>query len=644
MTAPGVYVGVDGQWRGTSTRPEVQYGALPVGQARYPIPPSGVRYVAPTGADANPGTLAAPYRTLKAAAASAPDNATIVMRAGIYHEGGTYAGAGTTGSDGNLGNGVRVTAANVTVQNYPGEEVWLDGSEVVNGWVASGSNWIANFAWTLDRARTQVRGEVTSGDAGGTNWGSFIQDAFPIAHWPEAVFIDGVPQQQVQTLAEVGPGKFFVNGAYPNASGTQRNLFRSTSYVIGSNPNGREVRIAKLSRALSTASTAAGLTFRGIGVRRYANTMPDWGCFYIGSTGAAFENVDMSDISDYGIHVAATLPKMQRCTIARCGRKGVGGTYADGYLIEYCRFTETNCRRFGHEPDGGAFKVGWVWDSVIRHNIFEGNKGHCIWYDASCYRNKIYDNWFSDNLGHAVFYEISSKAWIVGNVVIDAGVHATDNDSLYQPFRNPAFRVVDSNRVHVWHNTIINPEQAIGLGESNRTVSQGADPRQPSSFFVTDMTWEVDEITVRNNAFIGCAGINLVQSCFYSFFDQKKIKSTGDFGLNMAGNLYTRPDGTHPQRFANGWNSTGSTGAIDVYWNLTSAASGTDTAPWTTKAGEAGSQLAQTNPIVDRRSGTLATSTLSTVTPASVPAEIQALVDQCIHPVQRVGAGIFTEV
>jgi parallel beta-helix repeat protein len=67
-----------------------------------PAPPAGGLYVAPTGSDANPGSLAAPWRTPAHAATVAPAGTTIFLRTGTYA-------------------GFDVTRSGLTFSSYPGE-------------------------------------------------------------------------------------------------------------------------------------------------------------------------------------------------------------------------------------------------------------------------------------------------------------------------------------------------------------------------------------------------------------------------------------------------------------------------------------------------------------------------------------------
>jgi Right handed beta helix region len=71
-------------------------------------------YVATTGDDANPGTLAAPWRTVQHAADSARAGSTVYVRGGTYEE------LVTVKASGNASDGF------ITFQSYPGETAILD--------------------------------------------------------------------------------------------------------------------------------------------------------------------------------------------------------------------------------------------------------------------------------------------------------------------------------------------------------------------------------------------------------------------------------------------------------------------------------------------------------------------------------------
>ncbi len=86
-----------------------------------PQPVACSLYVATSGNDGNPGTLASPKRTLTNASSAASAGQTVCVRGGTYaHERVTVTKGGTSGSP-------------ITLRNYPGETVVYDGqTDTVN--------------------------------------------------------------------------------------------------------------------------------------------------------------------------------------------------------------------------------------------------------------------------------------------------------------------------------------------------------------------------------------------------------------------------------------------------------------------------------------------------------------------------------
>jgi hypothetical protein len=74
-------------------------------------------YVSPSGSDAGPGTIGAPWRTIGKAATTLAPGDTVLIRAGTYNEQVRVAVSGTTGAE-------------VTFAAYPGESPVLDGTGI----------------------------------------------------------------------------------------------------------------------------------------------------------------------------------------------------------------------------------------------------------------------------------------------------------------------------------------------------------------------------------------------------------------------------------------------------------------------------------------------------------------------------------
>jgi hypothetical protein len=109
-------------------------------------------YVSPQGSDCNPGSLAAPFRTLARArdvvrTVNSAMNGDIV----VYLRGGTYP-VSTTVSFGATDSGTN--GFYVKYLNYPGETPLLTGGQPIGGWTVSGS---ANNIWQTTGVTSRFR-------------------------------------------------------------------------------------------------------------------------------------------------------------------------------------------------------------------------------------------------------------------------------------------------------------------------------------------------------------------------------------------------------------------------------------------------------------------------------------------------------
>lgn len=576
---------------GNGTGPQV--GALPVGEAVYEVPSLNTVFVSPSGSDTNNGSLASPYKTIARAATLAPAGSTIVLREGVYHEGGAY----TPGNGGALA-GIMFSNNNITVQNYPGEAVWLDGSESVAGWTESGGRWSVPFITGRDRTQTHTRGDDSADWPGN---GSFVNPSFPYAAWPEMVFFDGVSLEQVGSLEEVGPGKFFVQGSYIGGSGKDKNYYTSSSYVIGDDPAGHDVRISTISRAMTVGKK--NITIRGIGFRRYSAALCEHGTVYYdnraATSGAVLENVVVEDIANVGIHGIGNNTIVRHCTFMRCGNTGFSAR-ADDLTIEYCYFKENVSARYNYGPHAGAIKITMCQRPTVRHNRFEDTYGHAFWADMSVYDARIYSNDFIRGYGHAVNYEISALAYIVDNLFVDVAVES----DLRLPHQSSPVWISGSDNVYVWNNTFVNSEILLRISRDGRSPLEpgnnyGYDSRMPDSWYETEMPWTAKNVHIKNNIFYKSTGINQVQA---SFISTSNRVSTSYLELKTGGNLYNRLTSTSPLRFANGARDIDGEAEVVTWFEM----AGNDHLggpSWVSVTGESGSVLVTGRDVMETAAG-----------------------------------------
>ena len=411
-------------------------GALPLGQASYPIP-AGAVFVSPNGSDANTGTISAPLRTITKATSKAPAGGTIVLRAGAHHE-----------------NVMMPGHKALTIQNYPGEAAWLDGSSAVAGWVKSGTVWVRS-GWTPEFDSSPT---YTPGAPDGTGYWQFVNPAYPMAAHPDQVFIDGSPVAQVATRAAVGPGKFYVD-------------YATDQLVLGSDPTGRQVRASDLGGAGLTV-TAPGTVIRGIGVARFATSVPNKGSLRLWASNVTVENVLVKHSATQGIALQGTGIKIRKVTSSDNGLNGFEGGQSDGLVLDRVRAERNNREHFNPAPVAAGIKLHTSRGVLITDSVFSQNYANGIWFDVSNYDVKLINNDVIGNTDDGVIWELSEKLLMVNNRLIDNGVQG--------------LFFLDAGLANIWNNTITGSNVPVRFHDTPRNAADlnsapyGYDPVGPS--------------------------------------------------------------------------------------------------------------------------------------------------------------------
>lgn len=460
-------------------------GALPPGQASYPIP-SGAVFVSPAGSDSNAGTQTAPLRTVEAALARVSSGGTIVMRAGTYNQ--------------------RFSIyKKVTIQNYPGEAVWFDGSQVVSGWVAVNGGWRKD-GWTyeFDSSPTYVWGAPDNPE---DNWG-FVNPDYPMAAHPDQVWIDGVSQRQVRYLSQLQPGSFYVDD-------------QANRLYLGSSPVGKEVRASTLARAIEVR--ASGVTLRGVGIRRYAPSVPHMGTITLEHPQATLENVHITDNATTGLSVIASDAQLRRVTIARNGMLGMHGSYADRAALSDLLAANNNTENFNYAPAASGVKIGRTRGLTIVNASFLDNNATGLWLDESVYDAKIIRSVSRNNVRHGLSLEISAVMTVLGNVIADNGGFG--------------IKINNTNQVQLWNNTLSNNDRPLNIVQDDRRGDQrgtpGHNPRRP--FPDPTMPWRVLDVSLHNNIVSGTTG-----NCLLCVEDYSREHTAEQMRITANGNVYQR--------------------------------------------------------------------------------------------------------
>jgi parallel beta-helix repeat protein len=445
-------------------------GRVSIKDTNYPIP-SGAFFVATNGSDSNPGTQATPWRTIQKAVSAAPSGSTIVIRQGTYRESVTLGGKA------------------LTLQPYPHEQVWLKGSVIVPDWVRDGAIWRKD-GWTYAFQQNSAPPE-------------YIDPAYPLAAYPDMVFVNGKPLVQVVSKANVSAGKFYVDY-------TQAKLY------IGDDPNAQSVSAAALQQALRIIN-ASGTVVRGLGFMHYATQVNQQAAVKGDSTGLTFENNTFAWNAAGGLTVLGTDAIVRGNTFVFNGQIGLLGHQADRLVIEQNTAAYNNQEHF--KWAGSGVKITTSRDTIWRDNLAEHNLAKGLWVDVSSYNATIVRNVVRDNDLAGIQFEVSARAIIASNVVVRNGLHG-----IY---------ISESEDVDVYNNTLVANKVNIRVFEGNRTST--TNPL---------ITHNVRDIIIKNNIL---SNVSDPTQSLFSVDDVQKRKTGEQMGVSANFNAYYRTNTLAPK-------------------------------------------------------------------------------------------------
>ena len=454
--------------------------------------------MSPSGSDSNAGTVSAPLRTITKATSITPAGGTIVLRAGAYHE--------TLIMPGHKA---------LTIQNYPGEAAWMEGSSAVTGWVKSGSVWVKS-GWTpeFDSSPTYTRGAP---DGTAVGW-QFINPAYPMAAHPDMVFVDGVPLRQVSSQSAVTAGTFYVD-------------YSTDQLVIGSDPTGKSVRASDLGGAALTV-TAPGSVLRGFGIARFATSVPNKGSLRVWASNVTVENVVVTKNATQGIALYGTGITLRKVTSSDNGLNGFEGGKSDGLVLDRVRAERNNNEHFNPAPVSAAIKLHTSRGVLFTDSVFSHNYANGVWFDVSNYDVKLINNDVIGNTDDGVIWELSEKLLMVNNRLIDNG-----EQGLF---------FLDAGLAEIWNNTITGSKVPVRFHDTPRNAADldsapyGYDNRQPKPD--PTVTWVVYGINFKNNIVGDQKGGWCGVLCVLNDTDSRN----GSQMATLNGNIYQRASTTTP--------------------------------------------------------------------------------------------------
>ncbi len=469
-------------------------GSLSIGSTKYNVPNDAI-FVSPNGNDLAQGTKIKPLKTVTKALNVASKGATIVLRKGIYHE------------------HIKIQKEGITIQSYPGEEVYFDGSTELsqNGWKKEGDLWVySNWTVEFDSSPTFTQGKPDRTDQGWQN----VNPSYPMAAHPDQLFINDVSKVQVGSKDEVSRGKFFVD-------------YDADKIYIGEDPFNKKINASDINMCMEVQ--APKVTICGLGVRRYAPSVFNKGAIRVDGIATNFyiENVEIKDNATAGIDIGSKGSKIQNITSINNGMLGVGVVYADGIKIDKAYIANNNTENFNQGPIACGMKITRTQNITISNSIFTNNNSSGLWLDEDCYNATLVCNEITNNKRHGLIYELSSIATIANNRINHNAV-----SGLF---------LMNSDHVQIWNNSITDSDLPLQIKQDERTPLKDRTWafRLPEDY--PNITWYVSDIYVANNI-IGLPR-NMGSGQYgglVSIRDESFKRSGDEMRITMNGNVYYR--------------------------------------------------------------------------------------------------------
>jgi parallel beta-helix repeat protein len=263
----------------------------------------------------------------------------------------------------------------------------IRGSNVWSNWNQSGSYWLSGSAVPEFTAHGKCE-EGTSR-----------------CLWPEQVFFDGKPLQQV--ASDPHSGQFAVND--------------NRQVILADNPSDHKVEVTV--RQQWVVGKSHGVTIEGFTMKHAANDSQSKAA--VANGGYSNWTVQNNVLSDaHGAVVSLTDGtglKLIGNDIFRGGQLGVHSGGGAELVVEDNKIHHNNTEGFSRSWEAGGMKAAAMSSLRVEGNEVYANGGVGLWCDVGC-KNVVYSNnriHHNENMG--ILIEISSGAQVFGNVLWENG-------------------------------------------------------------------------------------------------------------------------------------------------------------------------------------------------------------------------------
>jgi parallel beta-helix repeat protein len=323
----------------------------------------------------------------------------------------------------------------------------LSGARELTTFARSGAYWVVGGQTQRGRATDVKHCEV----------------GYEGCQWPEDLFIDDRLLLRVTSLAQVGPGKWYLD-------------YTTDKIYLGDDPSGRRVETSV--SAYAFGGRASNVTLRNLVIEKYASPAQAGAIHGDETTDWRVEDCEVRQSHGIGIRIGDRW-QVRGCRVHANGQLGLarGGT---GSIIEGCDIYGNKTVPFKTGFAGGALKFSKSKGLVFQNNRVHGNLGNGVWLDIDNIDYQVRDNIVYDNASQGIFVEISYRGKVYNNKVYGNGF-GRNSSWLY----GAGILIAASPDVEVYGNEVTNNANGIAAIQQNRG-SGAYGPHEISNLYVHD--------------------------------------------------------------------------------------------------------------------------------------------------------------
>ncbi len=394
--------------------------------------------------DENPGTAAAPWKTILKAAETLRPGDTAIIHAGTYREHVRPARSGEPRKP-------------ITYQAAEGEQPVITGADLITGWV-------------------RVRGKAWKKEPWPHRFPTHPNDErHRLIGRCEQVIADGKLLKQVEKPDELAAGTFCAD--------TEAKVLH-VWLPDGGDPNEHKVEASTRMRCFGLGWRKPPRHYvhlRGLTIR-YAASMAQRGALKIHGDGCLVEDCMVEWTNGNGISFHGDDIALRRVVSRYNGQQGLGGG-GRRFRLEEVVLVGNNVKGFAKGWEAGGMKITHARNGTLTRCQAIANNGVGFWFDIDVRDVLIEQCTAAGNAGHGIYVEISGGFKIRHNLCVGNG---TDGH-----WGAGGIAIAESDHCLIEHNTCVGNPTGISIREQGPRTFPGFD-RKP-------VTYRVHDVTIRRN-------------------------------------------------------------------------------------------------------------------------------------------------